>query len=103
MSFWTKITLPDRPSIGGAAELGSVPRFWSTFTTLIPDPIADWIAVVSCGPKIGCTIRASYCFEAAAVCSSASCFFGSLAASKTVTVAPCAFATALAAASIGAS
>ena len=73
------------------------------FTTLIPDLIADWTAVVSCGPKIGCTMIAWYCFDDATVWSSDSCFFGSLAASKTVTLAPCAFATAFAAASIGAS
>ena len=73
------------------------------FTTLIPDLIAALIAVVSCGPKIGCTMIAWYCFDEATVCSSESCFFGSFAASKTVTLPPCALATALAAASIGAS
>ncbi len=73
------------------------------FTTLIPDAIADLIVGISCGPKIGWTMIASYCFDVAIVCSCASCFFGSLAASKTVTLAPCAFATDFAAASIGAS
>ncbi len=73
------------------------------FTTLIPEAITDLISVISCGPKIGCTMIASYCFEVATVCSCASCFFGSLAASNTVTFAPPAFATAFAAASMGAS
>ena len=72
-------------------------------TTLMPLLIADWIVGISCGPKSGWTMIPSYCFEVIAVCSSASCFFGSLAASNTVTLAPLAFATAFAAASIGAS
>jgi hypothetical protein len=65
--------------------------------------IADLIVGISCGPKIGCTTIASYCFDVAAVWSCASCFFGSFAASNTVTFPPCAFATFLASASIGAS
>ena len=82
---------------------GFVPRIWSMLTTLSPDLIAVLIVGISCGPKIGCTMIPSYCFEVIAVWSCASCFFGSFAASKTVTEAPCALATALAAASIGAS
>ena len=99
----TKTTLPDIPGTGGAAVPGFAPRIWSMFTILIPDAIADLIAESSCGPKIGWTMIASYCFDDATVWSSDSCFFGSLAASSTVTLAPFAFATAFAAASIGAS
>ncbi len=73
------------------------------FTTSIPDAITDLILGISCGPKIGCTMIASYCFDVAIVVSCESCFFGSLAASNTVTLAPLALATALAAASMGAS
>ena len=55
-------------------------------TTLISALIADLTVESSCGPKIGCTMIALYCFDAIAVCSCASCFFGSLAASNTVTL-----------------
>ena len=61
------------------------------------------ILEISCGPKMGCTMIASYCLDVAIVVSCESCFFGSLAASNTVTLAFLAFATDLAAASIGAS
>jgi hypothetical protein len=99
----TKTTLPERPLTGGAAVPGFVPRIWSMFTTLSPD-LTAWVMVgMSCGPKIGCTMIPSYCFDVIAVFSCASCFFGSFAASNTTTDAPWDFATALAAASIGAS
>jgi hypothetical protein len=70
---------------------------------LMPDATTDLILGISCGPKMGWTMIASYCFDVAIVCSCASCFFGSLAASNTVTFAPCALATDFAAASMGAS
>jgi hypothetical protein len=99
----TKTTLPDSPATGDAAVPGFEPRIWSMLTTFSPALIACLIVGMSCGPKIGCTITASYCFEETTVCSSDSCFFVSFAASSTVTFAPCSFATAFAAASIGAS
>ena len=103
MSVWTKTALPERPATGGAAVLGLAPRIWSMFTTLRPCLIACLIVGMSCGPKIGWTMIPSYWPEVIAVWSCASCFFGSFAASKTVTDAPCALATDFAAASIGAS
>ena len=72
-------------------------------TTLIPLAIACLTVGISCGPKIGWRMIPSYWPEVIAVWSSASCFYGSFAASNTVTDAPCAFATFFAAASIGAS
>ena len=56
-------------------------------TTFLPAEIASWTPVIRPVPKIGCTMIASYSPELVAVCSCANCFFGSLLASKTVTVA----------------
>src|SRR5262245_28017667 len=103
MSVWTNTTLPESPLIGGAAVLGFGPRIWSMLATLIFALIACRTVGISWGPKIGCRMIPLYCFDAITVCSCASCFFGSLAASKTVTDAFWALATFFAAASIGAS
>ena len=83
--------------------LGFVPRIWSTLTTLIPLLIACLTSGISWGPKMGCTMIASYCFDDTSVWSCENCFLGSFAASKTVTVAPLFLATSFAALSIGAS
>ena len=72
-------------------------------TTLIPFLTACLTSGISCGPKIGCTMIASYCPDDEMVWNCANCFFGSFAASKIVTVAPFFFATSFAALSIGAS
>jgi hypothetical protein len=72
-------------------------------TTFNPFLIADLTVGINWGPKIGCTMIPLYCFDAIAVWSSDSCFLGSFAASNTWTEAFFAFATFLAAASMGAS
>ena len=65
--------------------------------------MASWTPVIRPVPKIGWTMIASYLPDAVAFCSCANCVFGSLLASKTVSVGVAAFAVAWAAASIGAS
>ena len=100
----TNTTLPDSFGTGGAAVAGFVPRIWSMLTTLIPDLIADLIVGDQLRPEDRLDDdRVVLLRRRDRRLSCESCFFGSLAASKTVTLAPLAFATALAAASIGAS
>jgi hypothetical protein len=72
-------------------------------TTLIPLPIASCTPVIRPVPKIGWTMMALYLPDAAAFCSCENWVFGSLLASRTVSVAPESLAAACAAASIGAS
>ena len=103
MAVWMNTMLPDMPATGGLAVPGFVPRIWSTLTTLILFLIACLTSGINWGPKMGCTMIESYCFDDTRVCSCENCFLGSFAASKTVIVAPLFFATSFAAFSIGAS